>query len=96
MPGKRAQVEKGLGKRLQGMLRPIAVIQKKDRFGLGYKPDKKKRQGFIEEKRQNRISIFLEKEMKKKYLEVWALTWSSLKTKKQGARDYLHFHKDKS
>ena len=37
---KGARVEKGLGKRLQGMLRPIAVIQKKDRFGLGYKPDK--------------------------------------------------------
>ena len=34
--------EKGLGKRLQGMLRPIAVIQKKDRFGLGYKPNDKK------------------------------------------------------
>ena len=41
--GKGARVEKGLGKRLQGMLRPIAVIQKKDRFGLGYKPDRKKR-----------------------------------------------------
>ena len=38
--GKGAQVGKGLGKRLQGMLRPIAVIQKKDRFGLGYKPDR--------------------------------------------------------
>ena len=40
VPGKRARVEKGLGKRLQGMLRPIAVIQKKDRFGLGYKLDR--------------------------------------------------------
>ena len=40
MLGKRAQVGKGLGKRLQGILRPIAVIQKKDQFGLGYKPDK--------------------------------------------------------
>ena len=33
--GKGARVEKGLGKRLQGMLKPIAVIQKKDRFGVG-------------------------------------------------------------
>ena len=38
--GKAARFEKGLRKRLQGMLRPIAVIQKRDRFGLGYKPDK--------------------------------------------------------
>ena len=29
MPDKRARVEKGLGKRLQGMLRLIAAIQKK-------------------------------------------------------------------
>ena len=43
MPGKGARIGKGLGKRLQGMLRPIAVIQKKDRFGLGYKPDRKER-----------------------------------------------------
>ena len=42
VPGKGARAEKGLGKRLQGMLRPIAVIQKKDRFGLGYKPNDKK------------------------------------------------------
>ena len=46
--GKGARTEKGLGKRLQGMLRPITVIQKKDRFGLRYKPD---RQRFLEEKR---------------------------------------------
>ena len=38
--GKGARVGKGLGKRLQGMLKPIVVIQKKDRFGLGYKPEK--------------------------------------------------------
>ena len=38
--GKGARVGKGLGKKLQGMLRPITVIQKKDRFSLGYKPDR--------------------------------------------------------
>ena len=36
--GKGARVGKRLGKRLQGMLRPITVIQKKDRFGLRYNP----------------------------------------------------------
>ena len=41
--GKVARFEKGLRKRLQGMLRPIAVIQKRDRFGLGYKPDRQER-----------------------------------------------------
>ena len=34
MPSKGARVEKGLGKRLQGTLRLIAVIQKRDRFSL--------------------------------------------------------------
>ena len=43
MLGKRARVEKGLGKRLQGMLKSIVVIQKKDQFGLGYKPDRRGR-----------------------------------------------------
>ena len=57
--GKGARVRKGLGKRLQGMLRLIAVIQKKDRFGLGYKPDRRERQRSIDEKRQNRIVSFL-------------------------------------
>ena len=78
VPGKGAQVEKGLGKKLQDMLRPIAVIQKKDRFGLGYKPDKKKRQGFIEEKRQNRISIFLEKERESVKMDIPPLSSSFL------------------
>ena len=47
------------------MLRPIAIIQKKDRFGLGlglgYKPDRRERQRFIEKKRQNRIASFFGK-----------------------------------
>ena len=49
---KGAWAGKGLGKGLQGMLRPIIVIQKKDRFGLGYKPNKRERQRFVEEKRE--------------------------------------------
>ena len=62
VPSKGARAEKGLGKRLQGMLRPITVIKKNDRFGLGYKPDKRERQRFLEEKRQKRIVSFLGKE----------------------------------
>ena len=44
------------------MLRLIATIQKKDRFRLGYKPDRQERQKFLEEKRQKRFASFLEKE----------------------------------
>ena len=62
VPGKGAQVGRGLGRRLQGMLKPIVVVQKKDRFGLGHKPDRKGRQRFMEEKRQSRIASFLGKE----------------------------------
>ena len=62
VPGKGAPVGKGLGKRLQGMLKLIAAIQKKDRFGVGFKPDRKERQRFMEEKRQSRIASFLGKE----------------------------------
>ena len=51
LPDKGAQVRKGLGKSLQGMLRPIVVTQKRDRFRLGYMPDRRERQRFLEEKR---------------------------------------------
>ena len=44
------------------MLRPIAIIQKKDRFELGYKPDRRGRQRFMEEKKEKRIASFLKKE----------------------------------
>ena len=43
VPGKGVRVRKGLGKRLQGMLKPIAVIQKRDKFSLGYKLDRRGR-----------------------------------------------------
>ena len=51
LPGKGSQAGKGLGKQLQGILRLIAVIQKKDRFRLGHKPDRRERQRFLEENR---------------------------------------------
>ena len=56
MLNKGARAGKGLGKRLQGMLRPIAAIQKKDRFGLGYKPDEEKGRDFLR-KRNRRESL---------------------------------------
>ena len=59
---KKARVEKGLGKKLQGMLKPIAIIQKKDRFRLGYKPDRRERQRFMKEKRE--LPVFLERRKK--------------------------------
>ena len=80
VPGKGAQVGKGLGKRLQGMLKPITVIQKKDRFGLGYKPDRRERQRFIEEKRQNRIASFLGKENESAKINIPPLSSSFLST----------------
>ena len=58
LPGKGAQVGKGLGKKLQGMLRPIVVIQNKDHFDLGYKPDKRDRQRLTEEKKEKRMANF--------------------------------------
>ena len=41
---------------------PIVVTQKRDRFGLRYKPDRIERQRFLEEKRQKRIASFFGKE----------------------------------
>ena len=38
------------------------MIQKRDRFGLGYKPDRCERERFLEEKKQKRIASFLGKE----------------------------------
>ena len=60
------------------MMRPIAVIQKKDRFELGYKPDRRERQRFIEEKRQNRIAIFLGKEKESAKMNIPPLSSSFL------------------
>ena len=60
------------------MLRPITVIQKKDRFGLGYKLDRRKRQKFIEEKRQNRIASFLGKKKESAKMNIPPLSSSFL------------------
>ena len=78
VPSKGARVGKGLGKRLQGMLRPIVVIQKKDRFELGYKPNRRERQRSIEKKRQNRIASFLGKEKESAKMNIPPLSSSFL------------------
>ena len=58
------------------MLRPIAVIQKRDRFGLGYKLDKRGRKKFMEEKRKNKIASFLEKVVEDDKMEILSLSYS--------------------
>ena len=78
VPGRGARAEKGLGKRLQGMLRPIAVIQKRDRFGVGYKPDRQERQRFLEEKIQKRVASFLKKEAESMKIDIPPLSSSFL------------------
>ena len=60
------------------MLRPITVIQKKDRFGVGYKPNRQERQRFIEEKRQKRVVNFLEKEAESMKFDIPSLSSSFL------------------
>ena len=62
------------------MLRPIAIIQKKDWFGLGYKPDRRKRHRFVEEKRQNIIASFFGKEKESSKMDIPALSFSFLST----------------
>ena len=52
------------------------AIHKKDRFGLGYKPDKRERQKFIEEKRQRRIANFLGKERESAKMDIPPLSSS--------------------
>ena len=78
VPDKEAQAGKGLGKRLQGMLRSIIVIQKKDRFGVGYKPNRQERQRVIEEKRQKRVASFLGKKAESMKMDIPPLSSSFL------------------
>ena len=58
------------------MLRPIVVIQKKDHFGLRYKPNKQEKQRLIEKKREKRMASFLGKERESTKLEIPPLNYS--------------------
>ena len=60
------------------MLRPITVIQKKDRFGVGFRPSRQERQRFIEEKKQKKIASFLGKEGDSPKLDIPPLSSSFL------------------
>ena len=57
-------------------MRPIAIIQKKDRFRLGYKLDRRGRQRFVEEKKEKRISSFLGKEKENTKMEIPPLSYT--------------------
>ena len=81
VPDKGARAGKGLGKRLQGTLRSITIIQKRDRFGVGYKPNRQERQRFLEEKRQKRVASFLGKEAKSVKMDIPPLSSSFLSTR---------------
>ena len=70
MAEKGTRAGKGLGKILQGMLRPIIIIQKKERFELGYKVEKRGRQRLAEEKKKKRITSFLGKERESKKMDI--------------------------
>ena len=54
------------------------MIQKRDRFGLGYKPDRRDRQRFLKEKRQKRIASFLGKERDRAKMDIPPLSYSFL------------------
>ena len=62
------------------MLRPIALIQKKNKFGLRYKPDKRGRQRLAEEKKKKRITSFLKKEKESVKMEMPPLSYTFLST----------------
>ncbi|XP_016667373.2 uncharacterized protein [Gossypium hirsutum] len=54
MTGKGALPGRGLGKYLQGGTQISKLIEKKDRFGLGFKPDYKQRKKDIEKRQERR------------------------------------------
>ena len=62
------------------MLRPIIAIQKRDRFGVGYRPNRLERQRFLEKKMQTRIASFLEKDGDSVKLDIPPLSSSFLST----------------
>ena len=60
------------------MLRPITVIQKRDRFGVGYKPNRQEWQRFLKEKRQKRVASFLGKDAESIKMDIPPLSSSFL------------------
>ena len=56
------------------------MIQKRDRFRLGYKPDRRERQRFLKKKKQKRIASFLGKERESVKMDIPSLSSSFLFT----------------
>ena len=54
------------------------MIQKKDRFRVGYKPNRQERQRFIEEKRHKKVASFLGKEAESMKMDIPPLSSSFL------------------
>ncbi|KAL4386417.1 hypothetical protein GQ457_09G026370 [Hibiscus cannabinus] len=52
--GRGARIGRGFGKQLQGRLYPIYVKGKTDRFGLGYRPDRRDRKAAIAKNQERR------------------------------------------
>ena len=50
--GKGWKVGSGLGKNLSGVLEPPAVIEKRDRYGLGYRPTEKDKERFRQQNQE--------------------------------------------
>ena len=60
------------------MLISITVIQKKDHFGVGYKPNLSGKRKLIKEKRGKRIASFIRKAMEDFKMEIPPLSYSFL------------------
>ena len=58
------------------MLRPITVIQKKDRFRIGYKPNSQGRKKLMKEKKRKRIVGFLGMVVEDFKMEIFSLSYS--------------------
>ena len=56
--GNEQVIRVALGRKLQGRVRPIAVKQKNDRFGLGYTSTGVKKKRFLKEKKEKRAANF--------------------------------------
>ncbi|XP_017976456.1 PREDICTED: uncharacterized protein LOC108661971 [Theobroma cacao] len=62
-----------LGRKLQGIRRPMRATKNEERFGLGYKPTKKEREEMIVERKKERLARFKGHE-----LEIQGMTYPRL------------------
>jgi len=50
------EYEKGLGKDKQGLIFPLEVTKKRNRYGLGYKPTREDKKRLVEERRDSGLA----------------------------------------